>query len=125
MDLSQDTYNIIYILTAIVNLILLICFFYLVRNVWQIKKKLLGKGTSTDYSLEQYYKYRASNQRDKAASALHDYFWEKTRLHQYCYTASLIPDKHNPSYQMAISSYGSLFEAINEPLPEPAFDKRK
>ena len=125
MELSNEIYTLIYVVTALVNIVLLICFFVLAANVAKIKKKLLGKGSKADNSLELYYKYRAAGQKQKAADALHDLFWEKTRLHQYCYTAGMEPDKNNLTYSQAVSLYGSLFEAINEPIPKQVFGKSK
>ncbi len=115
MEISQDLYSIIYLISALINLLVLIMFFVLVGNVRAIKKTLVQKRVDPGIYLEEYFKWRRAGYREKAAKALHGYFWEKTRVHQMGLNTT---DNFAGRYESVVKECTPYFEAIDEPIPK-------
>ena len=84
MDLSEDLYNTIFILTGVFNLIILICFFALVYYVKELKKTVVNNPLNVNYYLDEYHKHRSIGKIENAETALNNAFWLETKSRHLC-----------------------------------------
>lgn len=115
MELSQNIYNWIFVIGALINIVALICFFIMTANISSIKKHLVTQKNHPDYYLEEYYKWKNAGYRDKAATALHNLFWLRTRTNQMKLPANYEWDEL--SFDQNVKLCQKLFDDIKEPVP--------
>lgn len=111
--MRTESLNLVFIFIAAVQVVVLICFFYLVGHVSRIRKLMEWP---SQRGPEDYYFYIFTGNTEKARIALDEYVWKKyKKVFYYGFNAK----RKESEWAKIYNKYSPLYKDIGHEMPKP------